>query len=73
MSIFEGIGSFKIYNKYIYILFSCSSLKELDLSSFHTINVTVMSYMFSNSRALNEINLSHFNTKNVLDISYMFT
>ena len=51
----------------------CSSLKELNLSSFNTNNVTNMSEMFRNCSSLNELNLSSFNTNNVTDMSNIFS
>ena len=51
----------------------CSSLKEINLSNFNTINVTHMDYMFSGCSSLKELNLSNFNTNNVTDMSYMFS
>ena len=50
----------------------CMSLKELDLSSFNTNNVTDMREMFITCSSLKEINLSSFNTDNVTDMSFMF-
>ena len=40
----------------------CSSLKELNLSSFNTNQVTDMSSMFWGCFSLEELNLSSFNT-----------
>ena len=51
----------------------CSSLQELDLSSFDTHNVTYMDYMFYNCSSLQHLNLSRFNMDAVTDKSYMFT
>ena len=50
----------------------CSSLKEINLSSFNTNQVTDMSYMFSHCSSLKEINLSSFNTNQVTNMSSMF-
>ena len=50
----------------------CSSLKELNLSSFSTNNVTNMSFMFSGCSSLKKLNLSNFNTNNVIDMAGMF-
>ena len=47
-------------------------LKELDLSSFNTNNVTNMERMFSGCSSLTSLDLSSFNTSNVTDMSYMF-
>ena len=43
----------------------CSSLTNIDLSSFNTQNVTDMNGMFSNCSSLINIDLSNFNTQNV--------
>jgi len=56
-----------------YMFRDCSSLKELNLSSFNTKNVTDMSFMFSLCSSLKELNLSSFNTNNVTNMSYMFS
>ena len=45
-----------------YMFSRCSSLKELNLSSFNTNNVTNMRHMFSECSSLTEINLSNFKT-----------
>ena len=50
----------------------CSSLKELNISNFNTINVTDMGYMFSGCSSLKELNLSNFNINNVTDMGGMF-
>ena len=44
---------------------SCDELKELNISSFDTTQVTDMSDMFTYCSELKELNLSSFNTKNV--------
>ena len=51
----------------------CSSLKELDLSSFNTNNVTNMNGMFSGCSLLKELDLSSFNIYNVTNMSGMFS
>ena len=53
------------------MFFGCS-LKSLDLSSFNTINVKNMSWMFSGCLSLETLDLSSFNTTNVKDTSHMF-
>ena len=53
--------------------FDCSSLKEINLSSFNTNQVTNMSYMFYRCYSLKEINLSSFNTNQVIKMSDMFS
>ncbi len=55
-----------------YMFNECSSLKELNLLSFNTNQVTDMSYMFSNCSSLKELNLSSFNTNQVTNMSWMF-
>ena len=50
----------------------CSSLKNLDLSSFNTANVTDMRCMFYNCESLMSLDLSHFNTTVVNDMYGMF-
>ena len=50
----------------------CSSLKEINLSSFNTNNVTNMSHMFFGCSSLKEINLFNFNTSNVTNTRGMF-
>ena len=47
---------------------NCSSLKELNLSSFDTNQVTNMSHMFRNCSSLKELNLSSFNTTVYVEI-----
>ena len=55
-----------------FMLWGCSSLKELNLSNFNTNNVTYMEGMFSGCSSLKELNLSNFNTNNVTDMAGMF-
>jgi surface protein len=50
----------------------CSSLTELDLSNFDTINVTDMSNMFYDCTSLTTLDLSNFNINNEANINYMF-
>ena len=50
----------------------CSSLKEINLSSFNTNKVTNMSYMFENCSSLEKLDLSSFNTNQVTNMSDMF-
>ena len=54
------------------MFFWCSSLTNLDLSSFNTSNVTDMSHMFSSCSSLTSLDLSNFNTANVTDMQSMF-
>ena len=55
-----------------YMFYNCSSLKELNLSSFNTNQVTNMSYMFDNCSSLKQLDLSSFNTNQVNDMRRMF-
>ena len=52
---------------------NCSSLQELDVSSFNTSNVTNMSGMFQNCSSLQELDLSNFNTLNVTSMITMLS
>ena len=57
----------------MFCMFSrCSSLKELYLNNFNTINVTDMSFMFDGCSSLKELNLN-FNTNIVTDMYHMFS
>ena len=47
------------------MFYICSSLKELNVSSFNTNNVTNMSQMFSGCSSLKELSLSNFNMNKV--------
>ena len=51
------------------MFYECSSLKELHLNNFNTINVTDMSLMFFGCSSLKELNLNNFNTNNVSNMS----
>ena len=53
------------------IFYYCSSLKELNLSSFNTINVDDMTYTFYGCSSLKEINISYFNISKVTDMDGM--
>lgn len=50
----------------------CSSLINLDLSSFDTSNVGYMSRMFDGCLRLETLNLSSFNARSVVDMDSMF-
>lgn len=50
----------------------CSSLTDIDFSSFNTSKVTNMDYMFRYCSSLISLDLSNFKTGNVTDMSYMF-
>ena len=50
----------------------CSSIVNLDLSSFNTSNVTTMYCMFSACESLKSLNLSGFDTSKVTNMSMMF-
>ena len=65
-----------------YMFFGCTSLKELDLTSFNTENVIDMSYMFcgdelssvyNKQSGFTKLNVSSFNTKNVKYMYCMFS
>ena len=55
------------------MFYGCSGLKELNLSSFNTNQVTDMSCMFDGCSGLKELNLSSFNTNQVTNMSCMFS
>ena len=55
-----------------WMLCNCSSLTDLDLSSFDTSNITNMSYMFKGCSALRNLDLSSFDTGKVTNMSHMF-
>ena len=55
------------------MFFGCSSLTDIDLSSFNTSNVTDMGQLFKGCRSLKNLNLSSFNTTNVTNMSSMFS
>ena len=55
-----------------WIFNECSSLKEINLSSFNTNKVTNMSYMFNKCSSLKKLNLSSFNTNQVTNMKSMF-
>lgn len=50
----------------------CSSLKSVDMSHFHTSNVTDMSNLFKECRALTSVKIGGFYTGNVTNMSGMF-
>lgn len=50
----------------------CSSLKELDVTTFNTDKVTDMSYMFTSCQDLTNLDVTNFNTSNVTNMTYMF-
>ena len=50
----------------------CTSLKELNLSSFNTNKVKYMTLMFCDCSSLKELNFSSFNTNQVTDMLWMF-
>ena len=51
---------------------ACTSLTNLDLSSFNTSNVTTMKNMFGSCTSLTSLDLSSFNTENVTNMGFMF-
>ncbi len=54
------------------MFYNCSSLTELDLSSFNTSKVTDMHSMFSNCSSLIELDLTSFDTSKVTNMASMF-
>ncbi len=54
------------------MFYYCTSLSNLNLSSFDTSNVTNMSYMFRFCSSLTNLDLSSFNTSNVIYMSSVF-
>ena len=54
------------------MFYQCKFITKIDLSSFHSEEVTNVSYMFSDCQNLSNINISHLNAEKVLDMSYMF-
>ena len=55
-----------------YMFSGCSSLKELNINNFNTINVNNMEGMFYGCSVLNELNLYNFNTNNAIFMRRMF-
>ena len=47
-------------------------MKELDLSSFNTSNVTTFAQMFQNCSSLTNLDLSNFDTSKVTNMEQMF-
>jgi surface protein len=50
----------------------CSNLKNLNLSSFNTSNVTTMTEVFDGCTSLTSLDLSSFNTANLINMPRMF-
>ena len=55
-----------------YMFYDCSSLTNLDLSSFNTSNVMYMEAMFCGCSSLTNLDLSGFDTSNVTSMGAMF-
>jgi surface protein len=55
------------------MFYGCTSLTELDLSSFNTSEVTNMNYMFYNCKVLPSVDVSGFNTPKVVSMRFMFS
>ena len=56
-----------------YIFSECSNLKELDLKSFNTSNVSNMTNMFYRCNGLKNLELGdNFNTTSVTNMEWMF-
>ncbi len=54
------------------MFYGCSSLQELDLSSFNTVGVDEMSLMFGKCSSLQQLDLSGFDTSKVTHMLMMF-
>ena len=57
----------------VYMFNVCSSLVNLDLSTFDTSKVSNMIMMFRDCLSLTSLNISSFDTSNVINMSYMFS
>ena len=55
-----------------YMFSGCSSLTNLDVSSFNTSNVTDMSNMFRSCSSLTNLDVSNLDTSHVTDMESMF-
>ena len=51
---------------------NCSSLKEINLSKFSTVNVAYMNEMFFGCSSIKKINLESFKSDNIDKITNMF-
>ena len=51
----------------------CTNLKTIELSSFDTLNVTNMIYMFHNCSSLTSLDIRNFNFTKVTSYTNMFT
>ena len=61
------------YNKYLSKYYISSiNIKELNLATWNTSNVTNMNYMFSDCESLEALNISSFNTSKVVNMEFMF-
>ena len=56
-----------------FMFYDCTSLIEIDLSSYNTNQVTDMSNMFSLCKSLKEINATSIITSNVINMANMFS
>ena len=59
-------------NDMSYLFFKCTSLMELNLSSFNTENVVDMNHMFAKCDNLKLLNISSFSIKNTFNLNHMF-
>ena len=50
----------------------CINITEINLSNFHTSQVTEMNYMFGSCSSLTSLDLSNFNTSKVINMANMF-
>jgi surface protein len=55
------------------MFYGCSSLKELNISSFDTSSVNNMKSMFFGCKKLTSLDLLNFDTRNVINIASMFS
>ena len=69
---FPNIKNTISLNKIVSIFYNCSSLSELDLSSFDTSKVTNMSFAFYGCTNLTSLNLLSFDTSEVIDMECLF-
>lgn len=54
------------------LFYGLENMQEIDLTSMHTHDVTVMSNLFWNCRSMRKVDLSHLDTRRVTDMNHMF-
>ena len=64
--------SYKPITNMSYMFYDCTTLQELDFSSFNTNQVNNMASMLCNCRALNQLKLKSLNTNKVTNMRSMF-